>query len=57
LRDLPIIDSDRQSRIKGYVDDLVFALYFGITADDSRLRDRNYIREVCSDSEYYQLLP
>ena len=57
LRDLPIIDSHSQSKIKNYIDDLVFALYFGIAIDDSRLTDRNYIHEVCSNIESYQLLP
>jgi len=57
MRDLPIIDSHSQSKIKNYIDDLVFALYFGIAIDDSRLTDRNYIHEVCSNIESYQLLP
>ncbi|MDP2954267.1 MAG: hypothetical protein Q8O76_13250, partial [Chloroflexota bacterium] len=56
LRNLQVIDFERQAQLKDYMDDLVFALYFNIPLREVGLDKAEEIRKDCSKSKYYQLL-
>lgn len=56
LRNLPVIDLEKQAKLKGYIDDLVFALYFKIPLKEVGLDKAEEIQKACSGSKYYQLL-
>jgi hypothetical protein len=54
LRNLQVIDFEKQAKLKDYIDDLVFALYFNILLKEVSLDKSDQIHEVCSASKYYQ---
>ena len=56
LRNLQVIDLERQTQLKDYIDDLVFALYFNIPLREVSLEKSDEIREACTESKYYRLL-
>jgi len=56
LKDLPIIDYEKQQRIKDYIDDLVFALYFNIGLEKLGLNQAEKIKAKCSRNSYYKLV-
>jgi hypothetical protein len=56
LKDLPIIDYEKQRKIKNYIDDLVFALYFNIKLENLGLNKTEKIKEKCSKNPYYRLM-
>ena len=56
LRNLQVIDFEKQAKLKDYIDDLVFALYFGIPLKQASLDKSKEIQEACSKSKHYQLL-
>lgn len=55
LRNLQVIDFEKQAKLKDYIDDLVFALYFDIPLEKASLQNVEDIREACARSKYYQL--
>jgi len=56
LRNLPIIDLERQGQLKNYIDALVFALYFDIPLKEFGVKKAEAIHKACSKSKYYHLL-
>jgi len=56
LKDLPIIDYDKQQKLKDYIDDLVFALYFNIGLESLGLKKADKIKEKCSKNSHYKLV-
>jgi hypothetical protein len=56
LRNLQVIDRDRQKLLKGYIDDLVFSLYFGIKLQDYALEKASQIKAQCHKSDLYRLI-
>ena len=56
LRNLQVIDCEKQAKLKDYIDDLVFALYFNIPLRELGFGKSREIRRACSQSKYYQLL-
>lgn len=54
LRNLPIVDYERQNRLKAYIDDLVFALYFGIPLQALGLKNATAIRKACLANQHYE---
>jgi len=56
LKDLPIINYEKQQNIKDYIDDLVFALYFSIVLEDLGLNKAEKIKAKCSKNPYYELI-
>ena len=56
LCDLPIVDHRMQKKLKAYVDDLVFALYFGIRLQELGLRHAATIRKTCRSNRYYEYI-
>jgi len=57
LKDLPIIDYNKQRKLKDYIDDLVFALYFKVPLSKALLKEQNCtkIKNSCSESKYYNV--
>ena len=56
LRNLQVIDFEKQAKLKEYIDDLVFALYFNIPLKEVSLDKSKEIKKACSLSEYYRIL-
>jgi hypothetical protein len=56
LRFLPAIDVDAQARIKAYIDDLVFALYFNVPIRKLGLENASGIHATCEKNEFYALV-
>ena len=56
LKDLPIIDYEKQQKIKNYIDDLAFALYFNIGLEKLGLNQAEKIKAKCSRNPYYKLV-
>ena len=56
LRNLQVIDFEKQVKLKEYIDDLVFALYFKIPLKEVGLDRVEEMQKACSGSKYYQLL-
>jgi len=56
LKNLLIIDSERQNHIKNYIDDLVFALYFNVPLKNTELNDTNSVKTVCAKNQYNKLV-
>lgn len=55
LRNMQVIDFEKQAKLKDYIDDLVFALYFDVPLEDVSPGKSDQIHEACSTSKYYQL--
>ncbi len=56
LRNMQVIDFEKQAKLKDYIDDLVFVLYFNIPLKEVGLDKAEEIRKDCSKSKYYRLL-
>ncbi|MFB0556403.1 MAG: Eco57I restriction-modification methylase domain-containing protein [Dehalococcoidia bacterium] len=56
LRNMQVIDFEKSAKLKDYIDDLVFALYFNIPLKEVSLDRSEEIQKACSKNEYYQLL-
>ncbi len=56
IKSLPAIDFDKQARLKDYVDDLVFALYFNIRLTKVGLSYAGKVKELCKNNKFYRLL-
>ncbi|MCL2485272.1 MAG: hypothetical protein FWF32_04380, partial [Endomicrobia bacterium] len=56
LKNLKIVDTDYQDKMKSYIDDLVFALYFGILIKNLGLNKAEEIKLACEKSEFYNLV-
>ncbi|MDR0364939.1 MAG: N-6 DNA methylase [Bacteroidales bacterium] len=56
LKSMPVINFEKQSQIKDYVDDLVFALYFNVllTTKDASFDNRDLIKTKCQQNEFYE---
>lgn len=53
LKELPVIDYENQSKIKDYIDDLVFALYFNIPLQNIDFSFASTIKNLCKKNEFY----
>jgi len=56
IKDLPIIDLEKQQKIKDYIDDLVFALYFNIPLEKIGLNYAGEIKMKCSKNPFYEMV-
>lgn len=56
LKNLPIIDFNLQRKLKDYIDDLVFALYFNIPLKSIGLKNSNKIKVSCQKNKFYKVL-
>ncbi|MCL2872604.1 MAG: N-6 DNA methylase [Betaproteobacteria bacterium] len=53
LKVIPVIDFEKQSQIKAYIDDLVFALYFNMKLPKLGLSEHANIKKLCQQNEFY----
>jgi len=56
LKDLPVIDYEKQYQIKEYIDDLVFALYFNTNVNKTDLNKATKIKSKLLVNKYYNLI-
>lgn len=56
LKSLPIIDFERQRLLKNYIDDLVFALYFGVRISSVGFDKAKSIKSACGKNEFYEII-
>lgn len=56
LKTLSVIDFEKQRLLKDYIDDLVFALYFGIRISDVGLKKAKAIKSLCEKNEFYKIV-
>jgi len=56
LKTLSVIDYDKQQKLKSYIDDLVFVLYFNIGLEKLGLNQAEKIKAKCSKNTYYGLV-
>jgi type I restriction-modification system DNA methylase subunit len=55
LKELPAIDFQKQTALKDYIDDLVFALYLNVPLGKVGFQYADEIKEACRKSQYYRL--
>lgn len=53
LKSLSVIDFEYQQKLKDYIDDLVFALYFNVPIKTIGLEHSQDIKTLCSENEFY----
>jgi hypothetical protein len=56
LRYLPVIDHQRQTQLKKYIDDLVFALYFKVNLQEIGFEKAKSIEEMCERNKSYKII-
>jgi hypothetical protein len=56
LKTLPIIDYEKQQKLKNYIDDLVFSLYFRINLENLGLSRASEIKAKCFKNPHYKLI-
>lgn len=56
LKAIPVFDKDYQGRLKDYIDDLVFALYFRIELTDIEFEKAKEINLQCAKHKFYELV-
>ena len=56
LKDLPVIDYEKQNQIKEYIDDLIFALYFNIPIENFGLNKAIEIKSKLLNNKYYNFI-
>lgn len=53
LKSLSVIDFEYQQKLKDYIDDLVFVLYFNVPIKTIGLEHSQDIKTLCSENEFY----
>ncbi|MCD6595320.1 hypothetical protein J7L68_06575, partial [bacterium] len=56
LKELPVIDFEKQAELKDYIDDLVFALYFNVELDKIEFENAEKIKERCKKNRFYSVV-
>ncbi|MDR2115284.1 MAG: Eco57I restriction-modification methylase domain-containing protein [Planctomycetaceae bacterium] len=56
LKTLPAIDFNEQTKIKNYIDDLIFALYFNISLSKLGMPEALNIKKCCQKNEFYECI-
>jgi hypothetical protein len=56
LRHLEVIDRQRQSQLKAYIDNLVFALYFKVNLQEISFENAKNIKEKCERNKFYKII-
>ena len=56
LKEISVYNIDYQNRLKEYVDDLVYALYFKLKLPKLGFEHRSEIRKICSNHIHYKVL-
>jgi hypothetical protein len=56
LKYMPCVDFEKQSEIKKYIDNLVFALYFNIPIKKDKLGDNDFLTRECKKQDFYEYI-
>jgi hypothetical protein len=56
LKSFTAFDKEYQAKLKNYIDDLVYALYFKINLVELSLENAVEIKKICAEHQYYQLV-
>ncbi|PIP54878.1 MAG: hypothetical protein COX07_02900 [Bacteroidetes bacterium CG23_combo_of_CG06-09_8_20_14_all_32_9] len=56
LKNLPVLDFEKQKQTKEYIDDLVFSLYFKVKLQAIGFSSREKIHDTVSKHKYYKLI-
>jgi len=56
LKELPIIDFQKQTEPKNLLDDFIFSLYFNIPLTEIGFDKAEEIKEKCRANKYYQIV-
>ncbi|EKD79783.1 MAG: hypothetical protein ACD_40C00300G0001 [uncultured bacterium] len=56
LRNWRAFDREAQGEIKAHIDDLVYALYFGVKIGEKEMKDWGRVRSQCEKHEFYKLV-
>ncbi len=56
LKNLKVIDKKEQLKIKDYIDDLVFVLYFNIPIKNINISNSQIIKEECKKNQFYKMV-
>ena len=56
LKTLPVIDFEYQRKLKDYIDDLVFALYFNVPVKNIGINHAGEIKQMCQENEFYSCI-
>lgn len=56
LKNLIVIDKSEQKKIKDFIDDLVFSLYFNIPIDNINISEAKIIKNKCRKNKFYKLI-
>lgn len=56
LKNLPAIDFKRQKKIKDYIDDLVFTLYFNVLIEKVGIEKAGAIKKECEKNKFYKII-
>ena len=56
LKELAVIDFELRNKIKDYIDNLVFALYFNVNIGKVGLGRAKEIKEKCGGSRFYKII-
>ena len=56
LKDISIYNIDYQSRLKEYIDHLVYSLYFKIELPNIGYQYNSEIKKICSTHEYFKMV-
>jgi hypothetical protein len=56
VRNIRITDTDLQQKLKEYIDDLVFSLYFGIRVERLDIKYSKELNATCRKNKFYELI-
>ena len=56
LKELPIVDFELRDKIKDYINDLIFALYFNINIGKVGFNRAKAIKEKCKENKFYKII-
>ena len=56
LKNLTVVDFEKQTKIKKYIDDLIFALYFNVEIKNIGIENSVEIENICKQNEFYDLI-
>ena len=56
MKSLPVIDFDKQKKIKDYIDDLAFSLYFNVLIKKVGVELAGEIKKKCEENKFYKIV-
>lgn len=56
LKNLQVIDFNKQKELKDYIDDLIFALYFNVPVKEVSSSQSEKIKKMCEENKFYKIV-